>query len=213
MGVLDAHKSYLAARDIATINLLMFFLLPPLAYWATHDFTRSAIYAAVLLAAYVACCVAAQVYGTRLVENVLARPRPARKPDYGRGAGPGGRARALRIFLQVRVRAAQLGGIFSQVGQSSCDPLRRATSSGLVMRKISVWVSALIVSSIGLTAPIEAFMRPGLRLRRGLDRGSGRNVSGGVLWNRHLRPVSRRRRDGPDNKAAWVRTDRRWRRQ
>jgi hypothetical protein len=76
VGVLDAHKSYLAARDIATINLLMFFLLQPFAYWATHDFTRTAIYAAVLLAAYVACCVAAQVYGTRLVENVLATAAP-----------------------------------------------------------------------------------------------------------------------------------------
>jgi hypothetical protein len=76
VGVLDAHKSYLAARDIATINLLVFFLLPPLAYWATHDFIRTAVYAALLLAAYLAFCIAAQVYGTRLVENVLATAAP-----------------------------------------------------------------------------------------------------------------------------------------
>jgi len=45
VGVLDAHRSYLAARDIGTINLILFVLLPPLAYLATLDLARAAIYA------------------------------------------------------------------------------------------------------------------------------------------------------------------------
>lgn len=72
VGVLDAHKSYLAARDIATINLLFFVILPPLAWWATKDIGRVLIYAGALLAAYVIMCVAAKIYGTRLVQNSLA---------------------------------------------------------------------------------------------------------------------------------------------
>ena len=72
VGVLDAHKSYLAARDIGTINLLLFFLLPGLAHWATYDLTRTAIYAGTLFLSYVLMALAAQVYGTRLVENALA---------------------------------------------------------------------------------------------------------------------------------------------
>jgi len=72
IGVLDAHKSYLAARDIGTINLLMFILLPTFACWATGDLIRTGIYAAVLLLLYVLMSIAAQVYGTRLVENALA---------------------------------------------------------------------------------------------------------------------------------------------
>ena len=72
IGVLDAHKSYLAARDIGTINLLMFILLPAFAYWATGDLIRIGIYATVLLLSYGLMALAAQVYGTRLVENALA---------------------------------------------------------------------------------------------------------------------------------------------
>lgn len=76
VGVLDAHKSYLATRDIATINLLMFVLLPPLAYWSTHDGLRTAIYAALLLVAYLLFSKAAQIYGLRFVQNVLATAAP-----------------------------------------------------------------------------------------------------------------------------------------
>lgn len=72
VGVLDAHKSYLAARDIATINLLLLILLSPLAWWATNDFFRACAYAAALLFAYLVMCVAAKIYGARLVQNALA---------------------------------------------------------------------------------------------------------------------------------------------
>lgn len=71
-GVLDAHKSYLATRDIGTINMLMFALLPLPAYWATADLVRTGIYAGVLLLSYGLMSFAAQVYGERLVENTLA---------------------------------------------------------------------------------------------------------------------------------------------
>ncbi len=72
VGVLDAHKSYLAARDIGTINLILFVLLAPLAYFFTADHVRWGIYAGALLAAYVLMCIAAQVYASRLVQNSLA---------------------------------------------------------------------------------------------------------------------------------------------
>jgi hypothetical protein len=72
VGVLDAHKSYLAARDIATINLVLFFSLVPLAGWWLEDYKRTGIYAGLLFLAYAATCIAAQVYGTRLVQNSLA---------------------------------------------------------------------------------------------------------------------------------------------
>ena len=35
VGVQDAHRSYLAARDIGMINLILFILLPGFAWWAT----------------------------------------------------------------------------------------------------------------------------------------------------------------------------------
>jgi hypothetical protein len=72
VGVLDAHKSYLAARDIGTINLLLLILLVPLAYWSTQDTMRVLTYGAVLFAAYIVMCISAQVYGARLVQNSLA---------------------------------------------------------------------------------------------------------------------------------------------
>jgi len=72
VGVLDAHRSYLAARDIGIINLILFILFPGVAWWATGDGVRTAIYAGALFFAYVLMAVAAQVYGVRLVENTLA---------------------------------------------------------------------------------------------------------------------------------------------
>jgi hypothetical protein len=78
VGVLDAHRSYLAARDIGTINLLLFLLLPPFAYWATHLIERTAIYAAVLFASYLLFSIAAQIYATRFVQNVLATAVPGK---------------------------------------------------------------------------------------------------------------------------------------
>lgn len=72
IGVLDAHRSYLAARDIGTINLILFILLPVLGWWATGDELRTALYAATLLLAYFLTAIAAQIYSARLIENVLA---------------------------------------------------------------------------------------------------------------------------------------------
>jgi hypothetical protein len=72
VGVLDAHKSYLAARDIATITLLLCVLLPPLAGWFLDDYKRAAIYALAISAAYAGTCLAAQVYAKRMIQNVLA---------------------------------------------------------------------------------------------------------------------------------------------
>lgn len=71
-GVLDAHRSYLAARDIGTINLILAMTLPFFALWATSDLGRSAIYMLALLVIYLLCAVAAKNYGARIVENVLA---------------------------------------------------------------------------------------------------------------------------------------------
>ena len=72
VGVLDAHRSYLAARDIGMINLILFMLLPGFAWWATGDGIRTAAYAGALLLAYLFAACAAQVYAVRLVENALA---------------------------------------------------------------------------------------------------------------------------------------------
>jgi hypothetical protein len=72
VGVLDAHKSYLAARDISIINLSLLIILPPLAAMALHDPKRTGTYALALFFVYVVTCVTAQIYGVRLVENSLA---------------------------------------------------------------------------------------------------------------------------------------------
>jgi hypothetical protein len=72
VGVLDAHKSYLAVRDIGTINFVLFVLLPPSAFWAIDDVVRPGVYAVTLFLSYVLTSLAAQVYGARLVENTLA---------------------------------------------------------------------------------------------------------------------------------------------
>jgi hypothetical protein len=72
VGVLDAHKSYLAARDIGTINFLLFVLLAPLAWLFADNHARAAVYAACLFVAYVLMSIAAQVYSARLVQNALA---------------------------------------------------------------------------------------------------------------------------------------------
>ena len=72
VGVLDAHRSYLAARDIAMINLILSVLLPGFALWATGDGIRTVAYIGVLFLCYLLAATAAQVYGVRLVENTLA---------------------------------------------------------------------------------------------------------------------------------------------
>jgi hypothetical protein len=72
VGVLDAHKSYLAARDLGTINFLLMILLLPVAAWFAQDGKTLTLYAVFLVLAYVVMCLAAQVYGMRLVQNSLA---------------------------------------------------------------------------------------------------------------------------------------------
>ena len=71
-GVLDAHRYYLATRDIGTITFLLLISLPWFAWWISGNFSRSAAYAGLLLLIYVACAWAAQVYGQRMVQNVLS---------------------------------------------------------------------------------------------------------------------------------------------
>jgi hypothetical protein len=72
VGVLDAHKSYLAARDIATISLILLILFPGLAWWATGNLERVALYSAFLFGPYSLMSFAAHAYARRFVENVLA---------------------------------------------------------------------------------------------------------------------------------------------
>lgn len=61
VGVLDAHKSYLAARDIGIIPLILFLLLPGVAWWATGNPERVALYSVALFASYVIMALAAQI--------------------------------------------------------------------------------------------------------------------------------------------------------
>jgi hypothetical protein len=72
VGVMDAHKSYLAARDIATITLLLFLLLPTIAGLFLNDYKRAAFYAFTILGAYAVTSLAAQMYAKRMIQNVLA---------------------------------------------------------------------------------------------------------------------------------------------
>jgi len=72
IGVCDAHRRYLAARDIGTITALLAIPLPILAFIGTHDFARSAIYALLLFATYLLCAIAAKNYSWRMVQHVLA---------------------------------------------------------------------------------------------------------------------------------------------
>jgi hypothetical protein len=72
VGVMDAHKSYLAARDIATVTLLLFLLLPPIAGLFLDDYKRPTFYALTILGVYAATSIAAQMYANRMVQNVLA---------------------------------------------------------------------------------------------------------------------------------------------
>lgn len=72
IGVCDAHRRYLAARDIATITALLVVPLPILAYIATNNSGRSVTYALLLLAIFGFCALAAKNYSLRMVQHVLA---------------------------------------------------------------------------------------------------------------------------------------------
>lgn len=71
-GVQDAHKSYLAMRDISVLNFLFFSFLSPLAYFMTGSLQRTIGYLLVLLIIFLLTSFAAQNYARRMVENVLA---------------------------------------------------------------------------------------------------------------------------------------------
>lgn len=71
-GVLDAHKSYLAMREISVLNLLFLGSLSPLAGYVLGSFQDVIGYVSVMVLAFVSTCYAAQQYGRRMVENVLA---------------------------------------------------------------------------------------------------------------------------------------------
>ena len=70
--VVDAHKSYLAARDVAIITLVFSILLPAATFGLTGNWISAAAYAAFLIATFIGVSFAAKVYGQRLVENTLA---------------------------------------------------------------------------------------------------------------------------------------------
>jgi hypothetical protein len=72
VGVCDAHRRYLAARDIGTITLLLAVPLPIFAFVITNNAERSAVYGASLLATYFLCAIAAKNYSWRMVQHVLA---------------------------------------------------------------------------------------------------------------------------------------------
>jgi hypothetical protein len=72
VGVLDAHRRYLAARDIGTIAAILTLALPILAWIATQNASRSALYALGLAIFFILCAVAAKNYSRRMVQHVLA---------------------------------------------------------------------------------------------------------------------------------------------
>jgi len=72
IGVCDAHRRYLAARDIGTISALLVIPLPMMALLATHDIARTCAYAALILLSYILCALAAKNYSCRMVQHVLA---------------------------------------------------------------------------------------------------------------------------------------------
>lgn len=82
-GVLDPHGNYLAARDVATINAFMMIGLPFVLWWFSGEVEASISYASALALAYLLSAWAAQQYGVRFVQNVLAvaASTPAYKED------------------------------------------------------------------------------------------------------------------------------------
>lgn len=72
VGVLDAHGKYLAARDIGTISASVMLILPWLVWWASGDAGRAIAYGLALIVIYACCALAAQNYGFRMVQHVLA---------------------------------------------------------------------------------------------------------------------------------------------
>lgn len=72
IGVCDAHRRYLAARDIATITFILLIPLPVMSFMANGNAARSFVYLGLLCATYLLCAVAAKNYSHRMVQHVLA---------------------------------------------------------------------------------------------------------------------------------------------
>jgi hypothetical protein len=72
VGVMDAHRRYLAARDIGTITALVMLVLPWLAWWASGNVARALFYGLALVVVYGLSALAARNYGLRMVQHVLA---------------------------------------------------------------------------------------------------------------------------------------------
>lgn len=72
VGVCDAHRRYLAARDIGTISALLVIPLPIMAMIATHDIARAGWYGVLLFFTYLLCAIAAKNYSLRMVQHVLS---------------------------------------------------------------------------------------------------------------------------------------------
>lgn len=86
VGVLDAHRRYLAARDVGTITALLAPVLPWLAWWGSGDGRRALGYAAALFGVYALCVAASRNYGWRMVQHVLALDSAAPRPRAHRKA-------------------------------------------------------------------------------------------------------------------------------
>lgn len=71
-GVLDAHKSYLAMRDISILNLMSLLTLSPMAYYMIGSAQDVIGYVLTLVLVFFLTSFAAQNYARRMVENVLA---------------------------------------------------------------------------------------------------------------------------------------------
>lgn len=71
-GVLDAHRSYLLARDLAVVCWFCTITLPVAALFVTGALGLCVLYGGALLLLSLLLCFAAKSYGRRMVENTLA---------------------------------------------------------------------------------------------------------------------------------------------
>lgn len=72
-GVDDAHRSYLAARDCATMAFLFLVILTPVVYWISQDAKSAVTFGIILIVTFVMMSLSAQTYSVRFVQNVLAQ--------------------------------------------------------------------------------------------------------------------------------------------
>lgn len=75
--VLEAHRSYLLTRDMASISSLFVILFPLGVFGENFQWKTAAIYAAMLFLQYVLIAISARNYGNRFVLNVLVEESQA----------------------------------------------------------------------------------------------------------------------------------------